>query len=226
VAANLKERCLSQQAATCEVVFSRLGIKASFDVRTDDARSIQKIIDGEPDAYITSTGKVFQLARAIKNEDRALHLVPVPYDRGLQDLYLPTTLSSEEYPNLLPAGEAINTIATSVLLVSFNWPENTERYNKVARFVDTFFSRIEEFHKPPRHPKWREASISSARSAAPNRSVPAPSSERLSKCGVEAVRSGGPAPGQRLPTRARGSPTARNRSPPAWLPPPVQARSL
>ena len=145
---------------TAKVVFSRLGIKASFDFRTDDARSIQKIIDGEADAYITSTGKVFQLARAIKNENRALHLVPVPYDRRLQDLYQPTTLSSEEYPNLLPAGETIDTIATSVLLVSFNWPENTERYNRVARFVDTFFSRIGEFHKPPRHPKWKEASIS------------------------------------------------------------------
>jgi TRAP-type uncharacterized transport system substrate-binding protein len=145
---------------TAKVVFSRLGIKASFDFRTDDARSIQKIIDGEADAYITSTGKVFQLARAIKNENRALHLVPVPYDRRLQDLYQPTTLSSEEYPNLLPPGQTIDTIATSVLLVSFNWPENTERYNRVARFVDTFFSRIEEFHKPPRHPKWREASIS------------------------------------------------------------------
>ena len=145
---------------TDKVVFARLGIKADFDFRTDDARSIQKIIDGEADAYITSTGKVFPLARAIKNENRALHLVPVPYDRRLQDLYLPTTLSGEEYPNLLQAGETIDTIATSVLLVSFNWPENSERYTRVARFVDAFFSRIEEFHKPPRHPKWREASIS------------------------------------------------------------------
>jgi TRAP-type uncharacterized transport system substrate-binding protein len=145
---------------TAKVVFARLGIKASFDFRTDDARSIQKIIDGEADAYITSTGKVFPLARAIKNENRALHLVPVPYDRRLQDLYLPTTLSGEEYPNLLAPGETIETIATSVLLVSFNWPENTERYTRVARFVDAFFARIEEFHKPPRHPKWKEASIS------------------------------------------------------------------
>src|SRR2546429_4696845 len=31
---------------TAKVVFARLGIKASFDFRTDDARSIQKIIDG------------------------------------------------------------------------------------------------------------------------------------------------------------------------------------
>jgi TRAP-type uncharacterized transport system substrate-binding protein len=146
---------------TAKVVFQRLGIKAaSFDFRTDDARVIQKIIDGEADAYITSTGKVFPLGRAIKNENRALHLVPVPYDTRLQDLYLPTTLSGEEYPNLLAPDQVIDTIATSVLLVSFNWPENTERYNRVARFVDTFFSRIEEFHKPPRHPKWKEASIS------------------------------------------------------------------
>jgi hypothetical protein len=74
--------------------------------------------------------KVFPLARAIKNENRALHLVSVPYDRRLQDLYLPTTLSGDEYPNLLAPGETIDTVATSVLLVSYNWPENTERYNR------------------------------------------------------------------------------------------------
>jgi TRAP-type uncharacterized transport system substrate-binding protein len=147
-----------------KVIFSRLNINpASIDNRTDDARSIQKIIDGEADAYITSTGKVFPLARnLIKNENRALHLVPIPYDRRLQDLYLPTTLSSEEYPNLLSQGQTINTIAASQLLVTFDWPENSERYAKVARFVDAFFSKIDEFQKPPRHPKWSESSIVAA----------------------------------------------------------------
>jgi len=145
---------------SAKVILTRLNIKAAtFDYRTDDARALQKIVDGEADAYITSTGKVFGLARSLKNENGALHLVPVPYDRRLQDMYLPTTLSSEEYPNLLSPGETIETIATSVLLVSFNWPENTERYNRVARFVDVFFSKIEEFMKPPRHPKWKESSI-------------------------------------------------------------------
>src|SRR5215470_8068551 len=148
---------------SAKVILTRLNIKAaSFDYRTDDARALQKIADGEADAYITSTGKVFGLARSLKNENGALHLVTVPYDRRLQDMYLPTTLSSEEYPNLLSPGETIETIATSVLLVSFNWPENTERYNRVARFVDVFFSKIEEFMKPPRHPKWKEASIAAS----------------------------------------------------------------
>src|SRR5450631_2235908 len=147
-----------------KVIFSRLNINpASIDNQTDDARSIQKIIDGEADAYITSTGKVFPLARnLIKNENRALHLVPIPFDRRLQDLYLPTTLSSEEYPNLLSPGETIETLAASQLLVAYNWPENSERYKKVARFVDAFFSKIDEFQKPPRHPKWSESSIVAA----------------------------------------------------------------
>jgi uncharacterized protein len=144
---------------SARVIFSRLNMKVSFDYKTDDARALQKIADGEADAYITSTGKVFGLARNIKNENRKLHLVSVPYDARLADMYLPTTLSSEDYPNLLSPGEEIETLATSVLLVSFNWPENSERYNRVARFVDVFFSRIDEFLKPPRHPKWREASI-------------------------------------------------------------------
>jgi len=144
---------------SAKVIFSRLNMHVTYDYWTDDARSIQKIIDGEADAYITSTGKVFGLGRAIKNEDRKLHLVPIPYDKRLQDMYLPTTLSGEEYPNLLAPGEVIETVATSVLLVSFNWPENSERYRRTAKFIDTFFSKINEFHKPPRHPKWVESSI-------------------------------------------------------------------
>src|SRR5262245_51251479 len=144
---------------SAKVIFARLGINATFDYWTDDGKSIQKLVDGEADAYIVSTGKVFSLVRAIKNEDRRLHLVPIPYDRRLQDLYLPTTLSGAEYPNLLAPDEKIETVATSVLLVTFNWPEKSERYRRTAKFVDAFFSKIDEFLKPPRHPKWHEASI-------------------------------------------------------------------
>jgi hypothetical protein len=107
---------------SAKLIFSRLNMHVRYDYSTDDSKAIQKIIDGEADAYITSTGKVFPQARAIKNENRRSHLVPILYDRRPQDLYLPTTLSGEEYPNLLAPDERIETIATSVLLVSFNWP--------------------------------------------------------------------------------------------------------
>jgi hypothetical protein len=41
----------------------------------------------------------------------------------------------------------------------FNWPENSDRYNRVKRFVDAFFSRFDEFLQPGRHPKWKEVNL-------------------------------------------------------------------
>src|SRR3984885_624237 len=49
-----------------KVIFSRLNINVTYDYWTDDARAIQKIVDGEADAYVGSTGKVFGLLRAVK----------------------------------------------------------------------------------------------------------------------------------------------------------------
>src|SRR6201987_2963908 len=65
---------------SAKLIFSRLNMHVTYDYWTDDSKAIQKIIDGEAEASITSTGRVFPLARAIKNEDRRLHLVPIPYD--------------------------------------------------------------------------------------------------------------------------------------------------
>jgi uncharacterized protein len=61
---------------SAKVIFSRLNMHVTYDYWTDDARSIQKIIDGEADAYITSTGKVFPLARAgVAKRDTAFRAV-------------------------------------------------------------------------------------------------------------------------------------------------------
>src|SRR6266550_4030367 len=81
-------------------VIARTSIKSIFDLEG------KKIVAPTDVGYYA--GKVFQLARnLIKNEDRALHLVPIPFDRRLWDFYLPTTLSGEDYPNLLSPGETI-----------------------------------------------------------------------------------------------------------------------
>jgi TRAP-type uncharacterized transport system substrate-binding protein len=146
---------------SAKAIFSRLKINVTYDSThlNDDTGALQEVIDGKADAWIVGTAKVMPIARNLKNENRRLHLVSVPYDRRLQDLYLPSEFTSDEYPNLIPPGEKVETVAAGILLVVFNWPEKTERYQKVARFVDALFSRIGEFAKPPRHPKWKEASV-------------------------------------------------------------------
>jgi TRAP-type uncharacterized transport system substrate-binding protein len=144
---------------SARIIFSRLNIDATFDYRTDDTLALQKVIDGQADAWIVSVGKIFPIARNIQNGNGRLHLVPIPYNTSLWDIYLPSKLTSDEYPNLIPHGETVETLATSAILASFNWPENSERYAKVAKFTEAFFSKSTEFLKPPRNPKWRDMNI-------------------------------------------------------------------
>jgi hypothetical protein len=68
-------------------------------------------------------------------------------------------LSHDNYPALVPADAPVPTIAVGDVMAVFAWQPHTERYNKVARFVDAFFSRFDEFQRPPRHPKWREVNL-------------------------------------------------------------------
>jgi hypothetical protein len=88
-------------------------------------------------------------------------LLPVPYVEALEEDYFPAKMTSEDYPNLIPKGGSVDTIAVGAVLAAFNWPQNTDRYRRVALFVDAFFSKFPEFQKPARHSKWREANLAS-----------------------------------------------------------------
>ena len=45
------------------------------------------------------------------------------------------------------------------VLAVFNWPKRSERYRKVARFIEAFFTKFEQLHNPPYQPKWKEINL-------------------------------------------------------------------
>jgi hypothetical protein len=45
------------------------------------------------------------------------------------------------------------------VLAAYNWAPNTDRYRKLALFVDAFFTKFPAFQNPPFHPKWKEVSL-------------------------------------------------------------------
>ncbi len=83
----------------------------------------------------------------------------MPYAKGLEDEYYPATLTHDDYPALVPAGGRVDTVSVCAVLVSFNWPGDSVRYAKIAKFVDRFFANFDAFQKAPRHPKWREVNF-------------------------------------------------------------------
>jgi hypothetical protein len=88
-----------------------------------------------------------------------LRFLPVPFAKPLQAEYLPAVLSHADYPGMIERGHDVNTIAVSAVLICYNWPRNSDRYRRIAEFVDRFFPRLGELQKPPHHPKWRETNL-------------------------------------------------------------------
>jgi TRAP-type uncharacterized transport system substrate-binding protein len=152
------ERSIGLPAA--RIIFRRMGIEADIDSQTDPDGGLQKLLSGERDAWVASVSKNAPVIKNIKNEGGKFHLLEIPYKRPLQDIYLPSSFSSEDYPNLVPQGGRVDTVAASTVLMVYNWPHESDRYKRVARFVDALFDKLAQFRQPPRHPKWRDAVIS------------------------------------------------------------------
>jgi TRAP transporter TAXI family solute receptor len=142
---------------TALIVFERLGIKPKF-VYVEQRIALEKMKAGEIDAVIAVQGKPSRIISQIK--DDRLHLVPVEYAKPLQNDYLPASLSAKDYPNLISDQDQVDTIAVPAVLAAYNWAPKTERYRKLALFVDAFFTKFPTFQNPPFHPKWKEVSLS------------------------------------------------------------------
>ncbi|WP_342708640.1 TAXI family TRAP transporter solute-binding subunit [Bradyrhizobium sp. B124] len=142
---------------TALTVFERLGMKPKV-VYVEQRIALEKLKAGEIDAVIVCGGKPYKSVSGFK--DDRFHLVTVNYEKPLQGDYLPASLSAKDYPNLISGEERVDTIAVPAVLAAYNWAPKTERYNKLANFVDAFFTKFPTFQNPPFHPKWREVSLS------------------------------------------------------------------
>jgi hypothetical protein len=121
--------------------------------------ALEKVKSGEIAATTLIAGKPVRSMSKLTRSDR-LHFVPVPYPTQLIGDYLPATLGHDDYPELIPPSETVDTVAVGAVLIAYNWPKtNVDRYRRVQRFVEAFFPKISEFQRPPRHPKWREVNL-------------------------------------------------------------------
>jgi TRAP transporter TAXI family solute receptor len=98
-------------------------------------------------------------AHAALKADSGFNLLAVPYVAALERDYVPANLSNDHYPNLIAKDRKIETIATSTILITFNWAPGTERYRRIERFVNSFFSNADKLRQPPRHPVWKQVNI-------------------------------------------------------------------
>ena len=142
---------------TSTVVFDALGI-AVEPTFFDQALALERLKAGDISAMVYVAGKPATLFRDISAQSN-VRLLPVPATNKLMETYLPSRFTATDYPGLVPAGQEVETIAVGAVMAVFNWEQSNPRHQKVSRFIDAFFSRFDDFQKPPRHPKWQEVSL-------------------------------------------------------------------
>ena len=142
---------------TASIVFEKLAVNVE-PVSFDQGLALEKLRTGEIAALVYVAGKPTALFNQIQPDDN-LHLLPIPLNPTILETYLPSWFTNEDYPNIVPEGRTVKTVAVGAVMAVYNWGLGTPRYLKVSRFVDAFFGRFEEFRKPPRHPKWQDVSL-------------------------------------------------------------------
>jgi TRAP transporter TAXI family solute receptor len=147
----------SGSAMTAEILLAHFGIKAKVE-HEKQVTGVQELKRGEIAAIIHVGGAPIPLFADI-SADSGIHFIPVAMDEALAQTYLPDQFTHDNYPLLLPADTSVPTIAVGDVMAVFGWQPRTERYVKVVRFVDAFFSKFDQFQQPPRHPKWREVNL-------------------------------------------------------------------
>jgi TRAP-type uncharacterized transport system substrate-binding protein len=141
------------------LIFDRLGIKidAKFDPHPSALSDMAKgekyaavvfVSPKPPDPFVKPRGS------------DGFKFMPVRLTEKLEKYYLPAELVAADYPGLIPDGQSVQTIAVPAVLAVYNWPENTERYKRVARLTDYIFERFSRLQTEAGfHPKWKELNL-------------------------------------------------------------------
>ncbi len=147
----------SGTAMTASLVFSQLQIPIQ-PTHQGQQDALQQLRTGEISALVYVTGKPAALFTAL-DSSTGLHFLPLPQTAELLDTYLPAQLSPASYPNLLAQGEPVSTLAVGAVMAAYAWKPDSERHEKVARFVAALRTNFSQLQKPPRHPKWRDVNL-------------------------------------------------------------------
>ncbi|MBL6458702.1 TRAP transporter substrate-binding protein [Belnapia sp. T6] len=144
----------SGTAMTATLLFSLLGIAIQpvYDATVD---ATEKLRRGDIAAMVRVTGKPARFTTPLPEGAR---LLPVPLSDPLLETYLPASFSAADYPDQVPAGQTVDTIAVGAVLAAYNH-QNVERRDRLMRFSRALALKYDTFLRPPRHPKWRDVNL-------------------------------------------------------------------
>src|SRR6267142_3355325 len=135
--------------------FLKIAVTPAYD---DQEVALKKLRKGDIAALAFVAGKPAPLFCNIAAEE-GLHFLAVPLNPAVTAAYVPTRLSAQDYPGLVPADRPVDTVAIGTVLAAANLQYGSERYRNLVNFVDAFFTGFQLLLDPGHHPKWQEVNL-------------------------------------------------------------------
>jgi uncharacterized protein len=121
-------------------VFHALGVEPDV-TNLPPPLALDKLRRGEISALTYVATKPARLFQDIR-PDENLHFLPITSD--LPSNYIRITVTSDDYPELVAKNAPVKTVSVGTVLVAYNWPTKSERYQQVDRFVQAFFTNLKD----------------------------------------------------------------------------------
>jgi uncharacterized protein len=122
----------SDEFIAADLIFGGLGLRYE-----SAGMSGETAVSGMRDKTIAAT--VFAGADAYSllaeiDAKSGFHILPITANEKLGETYSPAILSHTDFPNLIPADSAVETIASALVLAVFDWPDRSEHFYKLTKF--------------------------------------------------------------------------------------------
>ncbi|HEX4199906.1 MAG TPA: TAXI family TRAP transporter solute-binding subunit, partial [Chthoniobacterales bacterium] len=141
---------------TAKTIFNALGVQP--DVTTfPQPLALDRLRRGEISALVYVATKPQRLFLDVR-PDENLHFLPITAD--LSPNYSAITITSDDYSELVSKDAPVHTVAVGTVLVSYNWPTKSERYQRINRFVQAFFLHLKDIKA--RRPRWRDFDVTAS----------------------------------------------------------------
>ena len=118
--------------------------------------ALEKLRRGEISAIVYVAPKPSRLFQDIR-PDENLHFLAVT--GNLPKDYMPATITSNDYPELVSQIAPVATVEIGTVLMVYAWPDKAERHAKVDRFVQAFFNHLTDIKAL--RPRWHPFDITS-----------------------------------------------------------------
>jgi uncharacterized protein len=140
-----------------EDLFARLGIEI-VPVLRPAAETIEQVRSGEVAAVLLVGSKPLPALSGLPR-DGSLRLLSLPFSQVLEEGYAPAAFRADDYPDLIPAGVVVDTVAVGAVLVGNVGNDTDGSARRIARFVPAFFTLLSERSAFSDNARWGDVNL-------------------------------------------------------------------